>query len=54
MFAACGGAAARGKNHKSKLQKMLRDDPYESAWQEQMSLINRAIFQAPTPSYSKT
>jgi hypothetical protein len=54
MFAMCGGPEGRGKNSKSRLQKMLGLDPYESSWQEQISLVNKAIFQAPTASYSKT
>ena len=54
MFATCGGPEGRGKKTKSKLQTLLGPDPYESAWQENMSLINKAIFQAPAPSYSKT
>lgn len=49
----CGGPEGRGKSYKSKLRTLLGDDPYESAWQEQFSLINKAIFQAPAPSYSK-
>lgn len=53
MFAMCGGPEGRGKSYKNKLHTMLGDDPYESAWQEQISLINKAIFQAPPPSYSK-
>jgi hypothetical protein len=32
---------------------MLGDDPFENSLVEQMSLINKAIFQAPAPSYSK-
>jgi len=53
MFTQCSGPEGRGKK-RGKLQKVLRDDPYESSWQEQISLVNRAIFQAPSPSYSKT
>ena len=53
MFAMCGGPEGRGKKVKGKLQRLLGDDPYESPWQEQMSLINKAIFQAPEPSYTK-
>lgn len=43
--------AGRGKN--TKLDKILGEDPFESSWAEQVSLINKAIFQAPAPSYSK-
>ena len=42
----------RGKKP-SRLQQMLGDDPFENSLVEQMSLINKAIFQAPAPSYSK-
>ena len=42
----------RGKKP-SRLQQMLGDDPFENSLVEQMSLINKAIFQTPAPSYSK-
>jgi len=32
---------------------MLGDDPFENSVIEHMSLVNKAIFQAPAPSYSK-
>ena len=44
--------AGRGKKN-NKLDKILGEDPFESSWSEQVSLINKAIFQAPAPSYSK-
>jgi|TARA_Y100000739_G_scaffold165881_1_gene143952 hypothetical protein len=44
--------AGRGKKN-NKLDKILGEDPFESSWAEQVSLINKAIFQAPAPSYSK-
>jgi hypothetical protein len=42
----------RGKKP-TKLQEMLGEDPFENSVLESMSLINKAIFQAPAPSYSK-
>ena len=45
--------AGRGKKN-NKLDKILGEDPFESSWAEQVSLINKAIFQAPAPSYSKS
>lgn len=52
-FGTCSvGPLGRGKKP-SRLQQMLGDDPFENSLVEQMSLINKAIFQAPAPSYSK-
>ena len=52
-FGTCSvGPLGRGKKP-SRLQQMLGDDPFEHSLVEQMSLINKAIFQAPAPSYSK-
>ena len=52
-FGTCSvGPLGRGKKP-SRLQQMLGDDPFENSIVEQMSLINKAIFQAPAPSYSK-
>ena len=47
------GPLGRGKKKQTKLQMMLGDDPFENSMMEQLSLINKAIFQAPAPSYSK-
>ena len=52
-FGTCAvGPRGRGKKP-SRLEQMLGDDPSENSVVEQMSLINKAIFQAPAPSYSK-
>ena len=42
-----------GKKKLTKLQMMLGDDPFENSVIEHISLVNKAIFQAPAPSYSK-
>lgn len=47
------GPLGRGKKKLTKLQMMLGDDPFENSVLEHMSLVNKAIFQAPAPSYSK-
>lgn len=46
------GPLGRGKKP-SRLQEILGDEPFENSLLEQISLINKAIFQAPAPSYTK-
>jgi hypothetical protein len=49
----CGGPEGRNAKKPTRLQEMLTDDPYESPWAENLSIINKAIFQAPAPTYTK-
>jgi hypothetical protein len=55
MFASCttGSCRKTADAKKSTLDQLLGDDDWgDNATLERMSLVNRAIFQAPEPSYS--